>query len=113
MAQKRLHFGENRLFFADNLEILRDRSAIPDDSVDLIYLGPPFNSNASYNVLFKERTGEKSAAQLVAFEDTWEWNQQSALARIAPEESFPVPIRRKGPVREEQIDLPIGRAKGA
>lgn len=65
----------NQLYFGDNLEILRQY--IPDESVDLIYLDPPFNSKASYNVLFKEKTGLAPAAQVHAFEDTWEWNQES------------------------------------
>jgi 16S rRNA G966 N2-methylase RsmD len=51
---------KNKLYFGDNLKILRDHVA--DASVDLIYLDPPFNSNASYNVLFKEKSGEESAA---------------------------------------------------
>ena len=59
----------NRLYFGDNLNILRDH--IADESVDLIYLDPPFNSNATYNVLFREREGDESAAQIAAFEDTW------------------------------------------
>jgi site-specific DNA-methyltransferase (adenine-specific) len=63
---------KNRLFFGDNLDVLR--KDIPAESVDLIYLDPPFNSNASYNVLFKEqKTGKQSAAQITAFEDTWHW----------------------------------------
>ena len=62
----------NTLFYGDNLQILRDYVA--DESVDLIYLDPPFNSNASYNVLFKSPTGEQSAAQIEAFDDTWHWN---------------------------------------
>ncbi len=65
----------NQLYFGDNLEILREY--IPDESVDLIYLDPPFNSKATYNVLFKEKTGLAPAAQVHAFEDTWEWNQES------------------------------------
>ena len=47
--------------------------SLPDASVDLVYLDPPFNSNASYNVLFKEASGEPSQAQFHAFPDTWEW----------------------------------------
>ena len=65
----------NTLYYGDNLEILRQH--VPDESVDLIYLDPPFNSNASYNVLFKEQTGEESPAQIKAFTDTWEWTQES------------------------------------
>ena len=68
----------NRLYFGDNLEIMREH--IPDDSVDLIYLDPPFNSNATYNVLFRERGGDRSAAQITAFEDTWHWDIQSEVA---------------------------------
>ena len=59
----------NKLFFGDNLPILREHVA--DESVDLIYLDPPFNSNATYNVLFREAGGELSSAQIKAFDDTW------------------------------------------
>jgi len=65
----------NKLFFGDNLDILRNH--IPDETADLIYLDPPFNSAANYNVLFQEKTGEKSAAQITAFEDTWHWGSES------------------------------------
>ena len=66
---------KNRLYFGDNLDILRRE--VPDASVDLIYLDPPFNSNATYNVLFKEKSGEESAAQITAFEDTWQWSVEA------------------------------------
>ena len=59
------------LYYGDNLEILR--KYIPDASVDLVYLDPPFNSNRDYNVIFKDESGRKSDAQLLAFEDTWHW----------------------------------------
>ena len=65
-------FNSNTLFYGDNLDILRQHVA--DESVDLIYLDPPFNSNATYNVLFKSPTGEQSTAQIEAFDDTWHWN---------------------------------------
>ena len=65
----------NTLYYGDNLDLLRQY--VPDESVDLIYLDPPFNSNASYNVLFKEQSGEESPAQIKAFTDTWEWTQES------------------------------------
>jgi site-specific DNA-methyltransferase (adenine-specific) len=92
----------NKLYFGDNLKILREY--VPDASVDLIYLDPPFNSSSSafarggepfsfaqgrelverresnratYNVLFKEKSGEESAAQITAFEDTWQWGRES------------------------------------
>ena len=68
----------NKLYFGDNLDILREHVA--DESVDLIYLDPPFNSNATYNVLFRERSGDESAAQVTAFDDTWRWGSDSAYA---------------------------------
>ena len=68
----------NKLYFGDNLDILRKHVA--DASVDLIYLDPPFNSNATYNVLFQEKSGEQSAAQITAFEDTWHWTMDSEYA---------------------------------
>ena len=68
----------NKLYFGDNLDILREHVA--DESVDLIYLDPPFNSNATYNVLFRERSGDESAAQITAFDDTWRWGSDSAYA---------------------------------
>ena len=68
----------NKLFYGDNLAVLRD--SIADESVDLIYLDPPFNSNASYNVLFKAPSGEQSAAQIEAFDDTWHWNESAERA---------------------------------
>jgi site-specific DNA-methyltransferase (adenine-specific) len=66
---------KNQLYFGDNLDILRNHIAV--GSVDLIYLDPPFNSQATYNVLFAEKSGEKSAAQITAFEDFWQWGSQS------------------------------------
>jgi len=68
----------NHLYYGDNLSVLRD--SIADDSVDLIYLDPPFNSNASYNVLFKGPQGNDSAAQIEAFDDTWHWNDSAEAA---------------------------------
>ena len=68
----------NKLYFGDNLDILREHVA--DESVDLIYLDPPFNSNATYNVLFRERSGDESAARVTAFDDTWRWGSDSAYA---------------------------------
>lgn len=68
----------NALYYGDNLAVLRE--SIKDETVDLVYLDPPFNSNASYNVLFKAPSGEQSQAQIEAFEDTWHWNEHAALA---------------------------------
>jgi DNA modification methylase len=68
----------NKLYYGDNLTVLRDY--IPSQSVDLIYLDPPFNSRQDYNVLFAEKDGARSASQITAFKDTWEWNQEAARA---------------------------------
>lgn len=65
----------NTLYYGDNLNILREY--IKDESVDLIYLDPPFNSNRNYNVLFKNEAGTESESQITAFEDTWHWNLQA------------------------------------
>lgn len=64
--------NERKLYYGDNLKILREY--IADESVDLIYLDPPFNSNRTYNVLFKDESGQESESQLTAFEDTWHWD---------------------------------------
>ena len=69
---------KNKLHFGDNLRIMMEH--IPDASVDLIYLDPPFNSKATYNVLFKERNGSESSAQITAFDDTWHWDTAAAEA---------------------------------
>jgi adenine specific DNA methylase Mod len=66
---------ENKLFFGDSLNVLREN--IPDESIDLIYLDPPFNSKRPYNLLFKSPKGHQSDAQITAFEDTWHWNEQT------------------------------------
>src|SRR5574342_154634 len=78
----------NTLFYGDNLEVMREH--IADESVDLIYLDPPFNSNRNYNVLFKDESGTDSEAQITAFEDTWHWGPTAeetyhALITDAPE----------------------------
>jgi DNA modification methylase len=66
------------LFYGDNLDVLR--RYVDDESVDLIYLDPPFNSNANYNVLFAAQNGSRSAAQIKAFGDTWRWDRVAAAA---------------------------------
>src|SRR4051794_38985478 len=65
----------NTLYYGDNLDILR--RYIDDESVDLIYLDPPFNSNADYNIRFAEKDGSQAHAQIQAFEDTWEWGLEA------------------------------------
>jgi len=69
---------KNQLYYGDNLEVLRQH--IKDESVDLIYLDPPFNSRQDYNVLFAEKDGTRSSSQIMAFEDTWEWNVDAERA---------------------------------
>ncbi len=66
---------KNMLYYGDNLPILREY--IADESVDLIYLDPPFNSNRSYNVLFRDESGKDSESQITAFEDTWHWGNDA------------------------------------
>jgi len=68
--------AQNSLYYGDNLEILRRYGK--DETVDLIYLDPPFKSNQDYNVLFGEQNGSRSKAQIKAFEDTWQWDQEAA-----------------------------------
>ena len=68
----------NHLYYGDNLQVLRD--SIGTESVDLVYLDPPFNSQATYNVLFKSPTGTQSQAQIEAFEDTWHRNETAEQA---------------------------------
>jgi adenine specific DNA methylase Mod len=68
----------NRLYYGDNLTVLRNE--IQSESVDFIYLDPPFNSQANYNVLFRSPTGEQSHAQIEAFGDTWHWGDEAERA---------------------------------
>ena len=69
---------KNQLYYGDNLEVLQ--RYIKDETVDLVYLDPPFNSRQDYNVLFAEKDGSQSSSQIHAFEDTWEWNLEAQLA---------------------------------
>lgn len=73
--------SDNLLYYGDNLDVLRRH--VSDASVDLVYLDPPFNSNANYNVLFAEKDGKQAAGQMQAFEDTWRWDE--AAARVFAE----------------------------
>ena len=68
----------NLLYYGDNLDVLRRH--VQDETVDLVYLDPPFNSKATYNVLFGEQNGRRAAAQVRAFEDTWHWDASAAEA---------------------------------
>ena len=71
-------FDLNTLYYGDNLDILK--RYVKDETVDLVYLDPPFNSSQDYNVLFQERDGTRSAAQIRAFKDTWVWDESAARA---------------------------------
>jgi site-specific DNA-methyltransferase (adenine-specific) len=68
--------GDGLLYYGDNLDVLR--RYVEDESVDLVCLDPPFNSSKDYNVLFLEQDGTRSAAQVKAFQDTWEWDETAA-----------------------------------
>ena len=90
---------QNTLFYGDNLPILREY--IPDQSVDLIYLDPPFNSSRSYNVLFKDESGKSSDAQITAFDDSWHWGEsaektyQELATQAAPQVSSMIAALRQ------------------
>jgi len=83
--------ADNYLYYGDNLDVLRRH--IPDESVDLVYLDPPFKSDQNYNVLFAEKNGTESAAQIQAFEDTWHWDMIAA-------EAFEEVVEEGGPVSQ-------------
>ena len=82
----------NKLYYGDNLEVLRNE--IADGSVDLVYLDPPFNSNAGYNVLFKSASGAGADASIEAFDDTWTWGDsaKNALMDIARGTNRPLQV---------------------
>src|SRR6266567_3271526 len=82
---------KNKLYYGDNYEVLQ--RYLKDESVDLIYLDPPFNSRQDYNVLFAEKDGSQSSSQIHAFEDTWEWN-------IDAERSYQHIVERGGRVAD-------------
>ncbi len=69
---------ENTLYYGDNLDILK--GYIPNESIDLVYLDPPFNSEEDYNILFRESSGEQSTAQIQAFSDFWHWDDAARKA---------------------------------
>ena len=68
--------SQNTLYYGDNLDVLRRHVA--DESMDLVYLAPPFKSDQNYNVLFENKDGSDAPAQIKAFEDTWSWDQAAA-----------------------------------
>src|SRR5436309_1622251 len=82
----------NVLYYGDNLDVMR--RYLKDESVDLVYLDPPFKSQQDYNVLFAEQDGRRAAAQIKAFEDTWRWDLGSAEAFEETVEEGPEPLSR-------------------
>jgi site-specific DNA-methyltransferase (adenine-specific) len=76
-AENRRREGMNTLYFGDNLEVLRE--SIADQSIGLVYLDPPFNSGANYNIIFQpeKKSAAKATAQIQAFEDTWTWSAEA------------------------------------
>jgi len=94
---------ENILYYGDNLDILR--RYIPDESIDLVYLDPPFKSNQSYNILFKEKNGTNSAAQIKVFEDTWHWDRKA-------EETY-IEITEEAPQRVADLIIALRRFLGS
>lgn len=101
-----MNIKNKTLFYGDNLQILRDY--IPDNSIDLIYLDPPFNSKADYNVLFNEPTGEQSKAQIHAFEDSWHWGEEAErtfnqIVDIAPAEVVDMCLAFKKFIKQNDI----------
>lgn len=74
---------KNKLYYGDNLIWLRDHDHFPNESIDLVYLDPPFNSNADYNVIFNEPGGEQSQAQIQTFDDTWHWDREASESALA------------------------------
>lgn len=72
----------NILFYGNNLEVLRkySDSHLRSESVDCVYIDPPFNSNAGYNVLFEKVATVESTAQIQAFTDTWTWDEAAIQA---------------------------------
>lgn len=87
---------QNQLYFGDNLDVLR--RYIPAQSVDLVYLDPPFNSRQEYSILFAEREGSQASSQIRAFEDTWEWN-------IEAEKAFQETVEAGGRASQAMIAL--------
>lgn len=87
MSTSQVPIQNNTLFYGDNLDILR--RYIQSESVDLVYLDPPFNSKADYSILFKERGGGQSSAQIQAFSDFWHWDDAAEKAYQEIQQSSP------------------------
>jgi site-specific DNA-methyltransferase (adenine-specific) len=86
------------LCFGDNLTFLKDTTLLPDESVDLIYLDPPFNPRRAYNILFKDVDGAPAPAQIQAFEDTWQWDEDARDKYLEIQATAPAPACITPPV---------------
>lgn len=86
--------SDNLLVYGDNLRVMRESPFFRDESVDLVYLDPPFNSNQNYNVLFRAKGGTPAAAQVRAFEDTWHWDEVAKAMYHDVMENAPLEVRR-------------------
>lgn len=100
----------NQLCYGDNLEVLRK---MPDEIADLVYLDPPFNSARNYNLLFKQHKGQDSPAQIMAFEDTWQWSTRAYRPYsipIGPWRHFGQIGAEISPFRFKSPSIPASRA---
>ncbi len=95
----------NQLYYGDNLDILRDKDKIAPESVDLIYLDPPFNSKANYNVLFKSPSGAESMSQIEAFDDTWQWQDSVSGVVVDELKDSPYQHQRAAKLLQAMIDF--------
>lgn len=93
-SQTKLFQDKNLLIYGDNLKVLRNPMLFVDESVDLVYLDPPFKPTEKYNVLFRPRKDTGGAAQVRAFEDAWEWGEAAKAAYHDTMENAPTPVRR-------------------
>jgi site-specific DNA-methyltransferase (adenine-specific) len=80
----------NMLFFGDNRYVLAEH--LESSSVDLVYLDPPFNSKAQYNILYETRGDQRERAQQTIFRDMWSWEEAETQA------SYRATIAHGGPV---------------
>lgn len=64
----------NQIFYGDNLDVMSEK--IPNNSIDLIYLDPPFNSNRNYNRIYSQYTGLPVDEEAIAFCDAWELTEE-------------------------------------
>jgi site-specific DNA-methyltransferase (adenine-specific) len=94
---------KNTLYYGDNLDILRNPAYFPNESVDLIYLDPPFNSARSYNVLFKDESGRHADAQIKAFEDTWHWGETAEATLRQLSTDAPAAVMKLMPALREIV----------